>query len=104
MAKVYAPNKKYTGVSATVTFVNGVGESDNADLLAWFERNGYIVEHLEEAPPVPLTPSKTLGDMNVDELIAYAQEKGIDIGKATSQNGILEKIQEAEQAGGVGGK
>jgi hypothetical protein len=36
-----------------------------------------------------------LEDMNVEELKAYAEEHGIDIGKATSQEGILKKIQEA---------
>lgn len=34
----------------------------------------------------------TLEDMAVEELRAYAQEKGIDLGKSTSQSGILEKI------------
>ena len=103
MGKVYAPNKKYTGMSASVVFVNGIGESNNADLLAWFERQGYIVEHQGERV-LGITPPKELKDMSVDELIAYAQEKGIDIGKATSQNGIWEKIQEAENAGGADDK
>ena len=35
--------------------------------------------------------------MGIEELKAYAEEKGIDIGKATSQAGILEKIKEAEE-------
>lgn len=40
---------------------------------------------------------KELSKMTVDELKEYAQEKNIDIGKATSQSGILEKIKEAEK-------
>ncbi|MGG3840769.1 hypothetical protein ABEV00_27570 [Paenibacillus thiaminolyticus] len=47
MAKVYAPNKQYTGVSASVPFVNGVGETANPHLLQWFENRGYTVERLE---------------------------------------------------------
>lgn len=39
---------------------------------------------------------KTLKDMAVEELITYAAEKEIDIGKSTSQDGILKKIQDAE--------
>ena len=35
---------------------------------------------------------KDLSDMKVDELKEYAQKRNIDIGKATSQSGILEKI------------
>lgn len=36
---------------------------------------------------------KSLEEMSVDELKVYAEGKGIDIGRATSQSGILEKIQ-----------
>jgi len=44
MAKIYAPNKGYTGVSAGVRFVNGVGETDDPHLIDWFRRRGYRVE------------------------------------------------------------
>ncbi|GAV13240.1 hypothetical protein [Paenibacillus sp. NAIST15-1] len=44
MAKVIAPNKEYTGISAGVTFANGVGETENPHLLEWFESKGYEVE------------------------------------------------------------
>lgn len=44
MAKVYAPLQDYNGISASVTFVNGVGETDNENLLEWFEERGYTVE------------------------------------------------------------
>ena len=33
MAKVYAPLQGYNGISASVEFVNGVGETDNENLL-----------------------------------------------------------------------
>lgn len=39
--------------------------------------------------------AKALEDMSVEELAAYAGEKGIDIGKATSKEGILNKIEAA---------
>lgn len=102
MAKVYAPNKKYAGVSATVAFVNGVGETDNADLLAWFERNGYTVEQeaAENKPSdLPSNDSnRELKDRHIEDLIAYAADKNIDLGQATTHAGILKKIQEAERA------
>ena len=44
MAKVYAPLKDYNGISASVEFANGVGETDNENLLEWFEEKGYTVE------------------------------------------------------------
>ena len=40
---------------------------------------------------------KELSKMTVEELKEDAQEKNIDIGKATSQSGILEKIKEVEK-------
>lgn len=43
MAKIYAPNKDYTGVSASVPFANGVGETSNPVLLAWFREHGYTI-------------------------------------------------------------
>lgn len=42
--KVYSPNKEYTGVSTSVPFCNGVGETDNPHLLEWFRMHGYEVE------------------------------------------------------------
>ena len=44
MAKIKAPNKEYTGISAGVPFVNGVGETDRPELLEWFKDHGYEVE------------------------------------------------------------
>ena len=52
--KVYAPNKQYTGTSASVSFCNGVGETDNPHLLEWFLSHGYEVENLQEEPEADL--------------------------------------------------
>ncbi|KJB88584.1 hypothetical protein AZ66_06435 [Paenibacillus sp. E194] len=60
MAKVIAPNKEYTGISAGVTFANGVGETDNPHLLVWFESNGYEVERepvVEQDNQTDISPS-----------------------------------------------
>lgn len=46
------------------------------------------------------TGTDPLANMSVEELLAYAQEKQIDIGRATSRDGILEKIRAAEKSGG----
>lgn len=42
--KVYSQNKDYTGVSASVPFCGGVGETDDPRLLQWFVEHGYTVE------------------------------------------------------------
>lgn len=44
--KVYSPNKDYTGVSASVPFCGGVGETDDPYLLDWFRKHGYTVEEV----------------------------------------------------------
>lgn len=58
MAKIYAPNKAYAGVSASVPFVNGVGESANPALLDWFREHGYQVEEPKEDKK-PVKPPKS---------------------------------------------
>ena len=95
MAKVYAPNKQYVGVSAGVSFVNGVGECTNPYLLDWFKSKGYRIEEPEDNKEPE--DDAELENMTLEELQVYAEEKGIDLGKATSQEGILKKILEAEE-------
>lgn len=47
--KVYSPNKEYTGISASVPFCNGTGETDDPHLIEWFKEHGYTVEEPMEA-------------------------------------------------------
>ena len=101
MAKILAPNKEYGGISAGIQFSMGVGETSNPLLIEWFKSKGYTVE-LDAAElklPVPDPEQDDEGseleNMTVEELKAYAEENGIDIGQSTSQKGILKKILEA---------
>ena len=41
--KIYAPVKDFNGLRNNVRFVNGVGETDNPELLSWFKSHGYKV-------------------------------------------------------------
>ena len=43
MAKIICPNESYTGVAASVSFVDGKGETEDTDLIVWFKANGYEV-------------------------------------------------------------
>lgn len=97
MTKILAPNKQYTGVSASVSFCNGVGETDDPNLIDWFKEHNYTIveEDVEKKQE-----DKALEDMTVEELVAFAEEKQIDIGKATTQSGIIEKIKAANSADG----
>ncbi len=98
MAKIIAPNKQYTGISASVPFINGQGETDSPALIDWFKQHGYSVEEEDQGPPkdsVQDPPGKFEG-WDADQLKGYAEEHGIDVGKSTSVEGILKKIMEAE--------
>ena len=79
MAKIYAPNKEYTGVSATVAFAKGVGETDDEHLIEWFREHGYEVEeenkekeqradeeieHLQALMSLRVMSFKIIGSMN----------------------------------------
>ena len=64
--KIYSKNKNYTGVSASVSFCNGRGETDDPYLIEWFRSHGYRVEEEpvmeEEAETGPKKPTKAKGD------------------------------------------
>lgn len=46
--KVTAPNKGYNGITASVKFNKGVGETSTPYLVEWFRKNGYTVEEVKE--------------------------------------------------------
>ena len=90
MAKILAPNKEYTGVSASVTFVNGVGESDNPALVSWFKEHGYQVE--EKATQ---SEEKPLSKMKKDELIAVAAKMELEVPDGASNADLVKLIEAA---------
>jgi hypothetical protein len=97
MAKVLTPNKDYDGISAGVTFVKGVGECADPYLLGWFKSKGYTVEgESEKDDNAGKGEGSEFDNMTVDELKAYAEANGINIGNSSSQKGILKKILEAK--------
>ncbi|MEA5084360.1 MAG: hypothetical protein VB018_09420 [Lachnospiraceae bacterium] len=60
---------------------------------------GYeLIEEKEEG-----SGEKSLEEMTLEELTAYAKENNIDIGNSTSAKGILKKITEALNGGGEDG-
>ena len=70
--KIYAPVKDVNGVYASVRFVNGVGETDNPNLIAWFESHGYTVEKtVEKQEEVP----NIVEPIEEDELMGYSTKE-----------------------------
>lgn len=103
MAKIHAPNQEYTGVSATVVFVDGIGETEDPALLQWFLDKGYKVEgvdaeDLEEAPQEAIemdVDEDRLDDMNMKELKAYAKQRGLEGYSQLSKPDLLALIHQA---------
>lgn len=79
MAQIIAPNKDYTGESASVTFVKGVGETSDAYLIEWFKEHGYTVIEDEAAEVPPEAPEASeedhATDVEAEEQSEETQEK-----------------------------
>ncbi|MFT8313180.1 MAG: hypothetical protein ABF633_02875 [Clostridium sp.] len=88
MFKISSPNKDYTGVSASVAFSNGVGLTGRKELIPWFKDHKYEVEEIKD-------DVKSVDDMTVDELKAYAEGKGIELTGLTKKDDILKKIKDS---------
>ena len=58
MTKIKAPNGQYAGVSASVSFRDGIGETNDPKLIKWFESHGYEVigEEGDSEVPEPEVP------------------------------------------------
>lgn len=76
MAQIIAPNKDYTGVSASVPFVKGVGETSDAYLIEWFRTHGYTVTEDEATEVQPVAPetAETEEDPAAEEQAEETQE------------------------------
>lgn len=81
MAQIIAPNKDYTGESASVTFVKGVGETSDAYLIEWFKEHGYTVTDDEAAEVQPVaseiaeTEEDPAADVETEEQVEEVPEK-----------------------------
>ncbi|AVQ30337.1 hypothetical protein [Fusobacterium varium] len=118
MAKIICPNKEYTGVSASVSFCNGVGETEDIRLIKWFEDHGYTVVNnekvvekaaIDEKEKEEVTAEETatekemytkkalegMAALDIDELAA---REGVDISNCKNKNEKIEKILEYQKA------
>lgn len=83
--KIYAPNKSYNGVSASVRFVDGIGETSDPYLLSWFREHGYEVKEEGEDD-----------NLSVKELKAKAKEKGIEGYSKMNKEELEKALEETE--------
>ena len=97
MVKVYAPNKQYTGLSASVSFVNGVGETDNPNLIEWFKSKGYTVEEpIANQVEATVNQPIAIDDITVAEIKEKLDELGIEYGAKENKDTLYEKLMSVE--------
>jgi hypothetical protein len=72
--KIYAPVKDFNGWRNNVRFVNGVGETDNAELGEWFRSHGYKVAITEEPTVEVADIGKIVDDTEYVEINKLADE------------------------------
>lgn len=82
MAKIFAPNEQYNGISASVKFVNGVGETECPLLKEWFLDHGYKVEEEKNT---------NVDKMSKEELVNLATLLGIETNGKTKVQ-LLDEI------------
>lgn len=79
-------------------FVKGEFITEDARIAEKLKDMGYEVEEdFNEKPDEKTQDDADLMVMDVEALKAYAAEKGINIGEATSKNGILKKIKDSQE-------
>lgn len=112
MAKIICPNKEYTGVSASVSFCNGKGETEDPRLIKWFKDHKYIVIDKEKTPidgekeeviveetatEKEMYTKKALEGMAALDIDELAAKEGVDISNCKNKNDKIEKILEHQK-------
>lgn len=89
---IKAPNEKFDGLVAGVRFTDGVGNTDDENAIAYFERQGYGVGDEPADQPGNPDAKYPVGDPSnkwkKDELLAYAADRKIDLGDAKTKDEI----------------
>jgi len=90
MAKIYSPNRSYTGISASVAFANGVGETKDKNLIAWFRAKGYSI-----GKPLQATLSVSATQTPDTELVALQNKlKEMGVSKKDIEGKEAEELKE----------
>lgn len=106
MAKILAPNKQYTGISASVSFVNGVGETNSPHLIDWFNEHGYKVDLVvddevedqekDEHVQINILPGE-LETLKKEQLHALADNLELEYTLKTTKEELIEMIKVARE-------
>lgn len=98
---MFSDGRDFTGKYLTVSFKDGIGETDNPYLAERFLQKGLLVEVTspegELGKKVP-TASKSFDKMSASELKSYAEQNGIDVSEAKNNTERLGIILAATQS------
>lgn len=94
MAKILAPNKSYTGISAGVAFSNGVGETEDKRLIEWFYSHGYEIQEEAKKDDSPTL----LENMKKEDLVKLATELEVDFTSKNTKDELIELIKAKQEA------
>lgn len=89
--KIYAPVKTANGVWCSVRFVDGVGETDNPNLIRWFKEHGYTVEEpqiREAAKLMDTLIENVIEDVSTDEEPDFESMTPNDLRTWMRKNGL----------------
>lgn len=74
--KIYTPVKGASGVYANTLFVNGVGETDNPNAIAYFREHGYKVVEESGKETAKVESKPDFDSMSVDQLRSWMKDNG----------------------------
>lgn len=74
--KIYCPTFDFQGVRAGVSFVEGIGETDDPVKILWFKEHGYYVPDPE---PTSKKKSEPKVEVKTDENTCFYGDKNLDI-------------------------
>lgn len=94
----FPEDRPFTGVYMSVAFAAGAGETDSDYLAERFREKGLSVE------AESTSTQKPVNKMTVDELKAYAAEKGIALPDDGLKADLLAAIEASEKGGAKDGK
>lgn len=86
----------FSGARYGIAFMRSVGKTDDDRIAAMMRRKGFQVEPEEPKefvePVEPEEPGKSVSDMTLEELKAYAAARGVDLAGKTKKADILAAV------------